>query len=185
MPSSSSTQRWNGELMNKELQKDLEGSGHELFGVLSWHFPRGCEENHEKLVRIVGVMEYHVVCWQLLTLQSILHSKGKQGGYAFCIGISLCGSQVSFVCLISPATVTSSQYYSHIVHIVLSISLTIYIKKTPWSESVSELYRLSDCRVLAKWLPTFADRRCHVVSVKYPYGRILGFLDRSGYFSIK
>jgi hypothetical protein len=34
-------------------------------------------------------------------------------------------------------------------------------------------------------LPTFADRGCHVVSVTDPYGRILGFLDRSHYFSIK
>jgi hypothetical protein len=30
----------------------------------------------------------------------------------------------------------------------------------------------------------FGDRGCHVVSVD-PYGRILGFLDRSHYFSIK
>jgi hypothetical protein len=37
----------------------------------------------------------------------------------------------------------------------------------------------------AKWLPTFADRRCHVVSVTDPYGRILCFLDRSHYFSNK
>jgi hypothetical protein len=29
----------------------------------------------------------------------------------------------------------------------------------------------------------FADRGCHVVSVTDPYGRILGFLDRSRYFS--
>jgi hypothetical protein len=28
----------------------------------------------------------------------------------------------------------------------------------------------------------FADRRCHVVSVTNPYGRILGFLDRSRYY---
>jgi hypothetical protein len=28
----------------------------------------------------------------------------------------------------------------------------------------------------------FADRGCHVVSVTDPYRRILGFLDRSGYF---
>jgi hypothetical protein len=53
------------------------------------------------------------------------------------------------------------------------------LKKTPWSESVSELYRPSDRRLLAKWLPTFADGGCHVVSVTDPYGRILGFLDRS------
>jgi hypothetical protein len=32
------------------------------------------------------------------------------------------------------------------------------LKKTPWSESASELYRLSDRRLSAKWLPTFADR---------------------------
>jgi hypothetical protein len=56
---------------------------------------------------------------------------------------------------------------------------------TPWSESASELYRPSDRRLSAKWLPTFADRKCHVVSVTDPSGRILGFLDRSRYFSIK
>jgi hypothetical protein len=37
------------------------------------------------------------------------------------------------------------------------------------------------CEVIAN----FADRRCHVVSVTDPYGRIRGFLDRSRYFSIK
>jgi hypothetical protein len=31
----------------------------------------------------------------------------------------------------------------------------------------------------------FADRGCHVVSATDPYGCILGFLDRSRYFSIK
>jgi hypothetical protein len=58
-------------------------------------------------------------------------------------------------------------------------------EKTPWSESASELYRPSDRRFSAKWLPTFADKRCHVVSVTDPYDRILSFLDRSRYFSIK
>jgi hypothetical protein len=58
-------------------------------------------------------------------------------------------------------------------------------KQAPWSESASELYRQSDRRLSAKWLPTFADRGCHVVRVTDPYGRILGFLDRSHYFSIK
>jgi hypothetical protein len=38
--------------------------------------------------------------------------------------------------------------------------------------------RRSDCQ-------HFADRGCHVVSVTDLYGRILGFLDRSRYFSIK
>jgi hypothetical protein len=36
--------------------------------------------------------------------------------------------------------------------------------------------------VIANFL---ADRGCHVVSVTDPYGRSLGFLDRSLYFSIK
>jgi hypothetical protein len=58
-------------------------------------------------------------------------------------------------------------------------------KQTRWSGSASELYRPSDRRLSAKRLPTFADRGCHVVSVTDPYGRILGFLDRSRYFSIK
>jgi hypothetical protein len=58
-------------------------------------------------------------------------------------------------------------------------------KKTPWSEFASELYRPSDRRLSAKSLPTFEDNGCHVVSVTDPYGRILGFLDRSRYFSIK
>jgi hypothetical protein len=54
--------------------------------------------------------------------------------------------------------------------------------KTPWPESASELYRPSDRRLSAKLVPTFADRWCHVVSVTDPYGRILGFLDRSRFF---
>jgi hypothetical protein len=29
---------------------------------------------------------------------------------------------------------------------------------------------------------SFADRECHMLSVTYPYGRILGFLDRSYFF---
>jgi hypothetical protein len=56
---------------------------------------------------------------------------------------------------------------------------------TPWSESASELYRPSDRRLSAKLVPTFADRGCHVVSVTVPYCRILGFLDRTRYFSFK
>jgi hypothetical protein len=58
-------------------------------------------------------------------------------------------------------------------------------KKAPWSESASELHRPSDRRLSAKLLPTFADKGCHVVSVTDLYDRILGFLDRSRYFSIK
>jgi hypothetical protein len=59
------------------------------------------------------------------------------------------------------------------------------LQNTSWSESASELYRPRDRRLSAKWLPTFADRGCHVVSVTDPYSRVLGFLNRSRYFSIK
>jgi hypothetical protein len=57
-------------------------------------------------------------------------------------------------------------------------------RQTPWHESTSKLYPI-------KWLllvgevsanSTFADRRCHVVSVKDPCGHTLRFLDRSHYF---
>jgi hypothetical protein len=53
---------------------------------------------------------------------------------------------------------------------------------TPWPESASVLYWLSYRRLSAKLVPTFADRRCQVVSVTDPYDRILGFLDLSRYF---
>jgi hypothetical protein len=65
------------------------------------------------------------------------------------------------------------------------IALHLSKEKTPWSESASELYQPSDRLLSAKWLPTFADRGCHVDSVTDPYGRFRGFLDRSRYFSIK
>jgi hypothetical protein len=61
--------------------------------------------------------------------------------------------------------------------------LTVRIK-TPLSESASELYRPSDRRLSAD-CQLSAVRGCHVVSVTGPYSRILGFLDRSRYFSIK
>jgi hypothetical protein len=54
-------------------------------------------------------------------------------------------------------------------------------KKTPWSESASELYRPSDSSLSAKLVPNFEDRVCHVVSVTDPCGRILGFLDQNHY----
>jgi hypothetical protein len=50
---------------------------------------------------------------------------------------------------------------------------------------MSELYRPSHCRFSVKLVPTFDDRDCHVVSVTDPYGSILGFLERSRYFSFK
>jgi hypothetical protein len=39
-----------------------------------------------------------------------------------------------------------------------------------------------DRRLLAKLVPTFADRGCHVISVTNPYAHNLGFIDLSGYF---
>jgi hypothetical protein len=47
-----------------------------------------------------------------------------------------------------------------------------------YTDRATAACRRSDCQL-------FADRVCHVVSVTDPYGRILGFLDRSRYFSIK
>jgi hypothetical protein len=62
------------------------------------------------------------------------------------------------------------------------LACSINNKQTPWPQSARELYRASDRCLLAKLIPTFADRGCHVVSVTGPYGRILGFIDRSRYF---
>jgi hypothetical protein len=54
-------------------------------------------------------------------------------------------------------------------------------EKTPLPESASKPYRLSDCRLSAKSVPTIVDRGCKVVNVTDPYGHILGFLDQSHY----
>jgi hypothetical protein len=58
-------------------------------------------------------------------------------------------------------------------------------KQTPWSEAPSELYRPSNRRLSAKWVPTAADKGRYVVGVTDPYGRSLDFLNRSRYFSSK
>jgi hypothetical protein len=47
-----------------------------------------------------------------------------------------------------------------------------------YTDRATAACRRSDCQL-------FGDKGCHVVSVTDPYGRILGFLDRSRYFSIK
>jgi hypothetical protein len=57
----------------------------------------------------------------------------------------------------------------------------LHVKKTPWPEPASELYRLSDGRWSAKLVLSFVDIECHVVSATDPYGRILCFLDRISY----
>jgi hypothetical protein len=63
--------------------------------------------------------------------------------------------------------------------VMQDVSKELYKKKTPWPKSASELYRPSDRRLPAKLMPTFADRRWHVVSVTDPYCRIVGFLGWS------
>jgi hypothetical protein len=65
--------------------------------------------------------------------------------------------------------------------IIRAAHLVTY-KKTLWRESVSELHRPRDRSLSVKSVPTFADRRCHVVSMMDTYRSILGFLDRSRYF---
>jgi hypothetical protein len=62
---------------------------------------------------------------------------------------------------------------------------TIYIYKlhglsprANYTDRATAAFRRSDCQ-------HFADKGCHVVTVTDPYDRILGFLDRSRYFSIK
>jgi hypothetical protein len=53
---------------------------------------------------------------------------------------------------------------------------------TPWPESASELYRTNERCLSAKLVPAYADIGYRVVSATDPYGRILGFLDRSRYY---
>jgi hypothetical protein len=69
----------------------------------------------------------------------------------------------------------------HIVHNMLvspKAKLHGLSPRANYTDRATANCRRSDCQL-------FADRGCHVVSVTDPYGRILGFLDRSRYFSIK
>jgi hypothetical protein len=63
--------------------------------------------------------------------------------------------------------------------IILNTSVS---NKTAWLWSASELYRTSDRRLSAKFVLTFADRGCHMVSAADSYVRVLGFIDRSCYY---
>jgi hypothetical protein len=55
-------------------------------------------------------------------------------------------------------------------HIILINSVVLVRKRTTPTERPPIL------------MPTFADKRCRVVSATDPHGRILGFLDRSRYY---
>jgi hypothetical protein len=68
-----------------------------------------------------------------------------------------------------------SNYLSNLADslVVSSPSLIYYnkqTKQTPWPESANELYRPSDSRLSAKFVPTFADRECPLDSVTDHYG---------------
>jgi hypothetical protein len=57
--------------------------------------------------------------------------------------------------------------------------------KLNYAETAGELFRPNDRSLSAKTVRTFMDRGCYVVSVTDSYGRALGFLDQSRYFSYK
>jgi hypothetical protein len=64
--------------------------------------------------------------------------------------------------------------------IVLFTSVLFKQKQTPWPESASELYRLSDRRLLAKSVPTFEDGGVSLSQIGgSPTAVITVFLDRS------
>jgi hypothetical protein len=54
------------------------------------------------------------------------------------------------------------------VHMLCKHGLKVHHKKTPWLESVSELYRRSNHCLSAKLVPIFANRGCHVVIMTDP-----------------
>jgi hypothetical protein len=72
----------------------------------------------------------------------------------------------------------SKQFTNHTTHTIKNTWTINKNKQTPWPESMSELYRPSDRRLSAKFVPAFADRGCHVVSAM----DLLGFLDRSYWY---
>jgi hypothetical protein len=61
------------------------------------------------------------------------------------------------------------------VHNKLNTKLHGVSPRANYSDRATAACRRSDCQLLR-------IEGCHVVSVTHPYGRILGFLDRSRYF---
>jgi hypothetical protein len=77
------------------------------------------------------------------------------------------GEDRQLVCYPFPATLVLHHTNKKILH---GLS-----PRENYTERATAACRRSDCQL-------FADRGCHVVRVTDPYGRILGFLDRSRYF---
>jgi hypothetical protein len=69
-------------------------------------------------------------------------------------------------------------YITLYIHRVINNKLHGQSPPANYTDRATAACRRSDCQL-------FVYRGCHVVSVMDPYGRILGFLDRSRYFSIK
>jgi hypothetical protein len=89
---------------------------------------------------------------------------------------------LSFISVPTHHLLTSLPLDTYTLFIALVNKVKIYNKQNPWPEPACELYWPSDRRMLAKLMPTLEDRGCQAVSVTGPYGRNLGFLDRSRYF---
>jgi hypothetical protein len=81
------------------------------------------------------------------------------------------GTRMTVQCVACPSASVTKGYT--VYELCVNNTINKQTKQTPMSESASELYRPSDRRLSAKWLPTFVDRRCHVVSVTDLYGCIL------------
>jgi hypothetical protein len=121
--------------------------------------------------------------WRIIWEENCFHSVITYTEFAFCNATLLPATGFKpferYILYVSQSIRSPGSIYKEIMR------QRLQNKQTPWSESASELYRPSDRRLSAKRLPNCADRGCHVVSVTDPSGRILGFIDRSRYFSIK
>jgi hypothetical protein len=68
--------------------------------------------------------------------------------------------------------------YTH----AISLHYVTEKKKLIWPESMSKPHQPCNHHLSAKLVSTSVEKGCHMVSLTHPYGRILGFLDRSRYF---
>jgi hypothetical protein len=100
---------------------------------------------------------------------------------SLCIQVYVYGSWYTGICRRSTVDIMLCMSAVVLMYRYIYLLLIVPNKKkkrtNPWPESANELYRPSDRRLSAKLVPTFVDRRCHVVSVTDSYGRILDFLD--------
>jgi hypothetical protein len=126
-------------------------------------------------------------CYTCACVRSACHVTEQLNSYASC---TIFRSRIFIIYLYNflvrilaelKAAASRGHIYLHLLRSFQQLPGTKLLGLSPranYTDRATAAYRRSNCQILR-------IEGCHVVSVTDPYGRILDFLDRSRYFSIK